>query len=57
LTRARRRVSELFAALGNVESACTWLDHACTSRQTDIVSIKVDPMLDPVRRDPRFLPM
>jgi hypothetical protein len=57
LTRARRHVSELVAALGNVDSAFTWLDHACTSRQADIVSIKVDPMLDPIRRDPKFLPM
>jgi hypothetical protein len=50
-------LSMLFAALGEIDSAFTWLDRAYAARHTDIVSIKVDPMIDPLRGDPRFRPL
>ena len=44
----------LYATVGEIDSAFMFLDRAYTSRQTDIVSMKVDPAMDPLRDDPRF---
>lgn len=47
-------VGALYAAVGETDSAFAWLDRAYAMRQTDIVSMKVDPTMDPLRGDPRF---
>ena len=47
-------VASLHAALGDTDAAFNWLEKAYTSRQTDIVSMKIDPLMDPLRQDPRF---
>lgn len=47
-------VAALFAAVGETDSAFAWLGRAYASHQTDIVSMKIDPMMDPLRKDPRF---
>jgi tetratricopeptide (TPR) repeat protein len=47
-------VAALFAAVGEPDSAFDWLGRAYASHQTDIVSMKIDPMMDPLRNDPRF---
>ena len=47
-------VAALYTAVGEPDSAFAWLDRAYASHQTDIVSMKVDPMMDPLRNDPRF---
>jgi hypothetical protein len=47
-------VACLHAAAGDTDLAFAWLKRAYESRQTDIVSIKVDPQMDALRGDPRF---
>jgi TolB-like protein/Tfp pilus assembly protein PilF len=41
-------------ALGEKDKAIEWLERAYRDRAVDIAPIKVDPMLDPLRGDPRF---
>ncbi|MFP3939340.1 MAG: tetratricopeptide repeat protein [Thermoanaerobaculia bacterium] len=42
------------AALGEVDAAMLWLERSFAERETDLVSLAVDPRLDPLRDDPRF---
>lgn len=44
----------LFAFLGEKEQAFEWLEKAYEERSTVIGALKVDPMLDSIRSDPRF---
>ncbi len=43
-----------YAQLGDTENALHWLGKAYEARSFDILSVKVDPDLDPLRSDPRF---
>ncbi len=45
-------IARIYAQLGNEEQAFEWLEKAYEER--DLVGIKVDPHLDPLRDDPRF---
>ena len=45
----------LYAALGETETAFVWLQRAYDTRQADLASIKIDPALDPIRSDPRYV--
>ena len=47
-------VSTIYAGLGEKEQAFQWLQKADDERNTEIVFMKVDPRLDPLRDDPRF---
>jgi tetratricopeptide (TPR) repeat protein len=40
--------------LGNKEAAFTWLDQAYSAHSTALPSLKVNPIYDPLRDDPRF---
>jgi tetratricopeptide (TPR) repeat protein len=40
--------------LGNREEAFAWLQKACTTHVPEFVNVKVDPIYDPLRLDPRF---
>jgi tetratricopeptide (TPR) repeat protein len=44
----------LFAFLGEREQALEWLEKAQEERSSEIGALKVDPMLDSLRSDPRF---
>jgi len=44
----------IHAALGDLDQAFTLLDRAYDDRGFYIASLKVEPMLDPLRADPRF---
>lgn len=57
LVRQPYFVACLYAAVGDRDSAFAWLDRAYSSRQIDIVSMKIDPEMDPLRSDPRFVPL
>jgi len=44
----------IYIALGEKDQALEWLEKAYQERAAGIVILKVDPMLDPLRSDPRF---
>lgn len=43
-----------YAALGEVDTALTWLERSYELRETDLVNLAVDPRLDALRGDVRF---
>jgi tetratricopeptide (TPR) repeat protein len=43
-----------YAALGDKEQAFQWLEKAYEERDTWLVHLKIDPMLDSLRLDPRY---
>ena len=47
-------VALIYAALGEKDTAFTWLDKAVAERSTFLVYSKWEPRLDPLRSDPRF---
>jgi eukaryotic-like serine/threonine-protein kinase len=44
----------VYAALGDREKAFAWLEKVYEERSTGTFAIKVDPVFDPLRSDPRF---
>jgi DNA-binding winged helix-turn-helix (wHTH) protein/tetratricopeptide (TPR) repeat protein len=44
----------VYIGLGEYDSAFEWLERAYQDRSTYLVYAKTDPLLDPVRSDPRF---
>ncbi|MBC7910356.1 MAG: hypothetical protein H7Y30_07650, partial [Pyrinomonadaceae bacterium] len=47
-------VSCLYAATGDHEKAFAWLEKSYKMRQADLVSMKIDPALDSLRKDARY---
>jgi tetratricopeptide (TPR) repeat protein len=47
--------TEIYAQWGDIRSALDWLEKAYRLRDTDLLVLKADPMMDPLRREPRFL--
>ncbi len=43
-----------YVGLGSNDEAIKWLQQACSDGSNALTSLKVDPMLDPLRGDPRF---
>lgn len=55
----RKYVSSYFmagilAALGELDQAFGWLEKAFAERDPSLTLIRVDPVFDPIRSDPRF---
>jgi Flp pilus assembly protein TadD len=48
-------VSIVFSGLGDKDQAMTWLEKANEERDPWITGLKVEPMFDSLRSDPRFL--
>jgi tetratricopeptide (TPR) repeat protein len=48
------RIAATFGALGDRDQAFAWLEKAYQERSPVLVIVKVDPILDSLRSDPRF---
>jgi TolB-like protein/DNA-binding winged helix-turn-helix (wHTH) protein/Tfp pilus assembly protein PilF len=48
-------VATVFLALGKNDLAMDWLEKALADRSNGLVFLKVEPELDPLRSDPRFI--
>jgi tetratricopeptide (TPR) repeat protein len=48
-------VAHVFVALGDHERALTWLERAVEERAPHVVEMAVEPALDPLRSDLRFV--
>jgi hypothetical protein len=49
-----RGVALVYAALGEIDPAFTWLEKAYERRAESLCNAKTDPKLDRLRGDPRF---
>jgi tetratricopeptide (TPR) repeat protein len=47
-------IALIYAGLSNKDQAFTWLEKAYEDRSVNLVFLKVEPILDPLRSDPRF---
>ena len=45
---------QIYAQWGDRAKALAWLDTAMRQRDTGLVALKADPLLDPLRQEPRF---
>jgi Flp pilus assembly protein TadD len=48
-------IAAIYAALGNKDEALAWLKKACDEHEQGVVDLKVNPRLDTLRADPRFV--
>ncbi|MGH2396099.1 MAG: TPR end-of-group domain-containing protein [bacterium] len=46
-----------YTGLGDKERALEWLEKAFEDRSWEMIRLKIDPRLDPLRADPRFQDM
>ncbi len=49
--------AQIHAQWGNESKALGWLDTAMRLRDTGLIGLKTDPLLDPLRKEPRFQAM
>jgi TolB-like protein/DNA-binding winged helix-turn-helix (wHTH) protein/Flp pilus assembly protein TadD len=47
-------VAETYTALGDFDQAFAWAERTYKEHSPDLIWLKVDPMADPLRSDPRF---
>jgi hypothetical protein len=50
-----RGLALVYAALGEIDTAFNCLEESYEEHEESILSLKVDPKMDPLRSDPRFL--
>ena len=48
------QLASIFASLGDRDKAFEYLDKAYLERDTELVGVKVEPLLEPLHDDPRF---
>lgn len=46
--------AQIFAQWGNTAKALEWLDTAMRLQDSDLVDLRPDPLLDPLRKEPHF---
>jgi len=51
---ASYQYAEIHAQLGEVDAAFASLDRAWQIKDGGLLSLRVDPWIDPIRNDPRF---
>ena len=44
----------IYAQWGNTREALTWLETAVQLRDPELINLKTEPLLDPLRKEPRF---
>jgi two-component SAPR family response regulator len=49
-----RGMAIIYAALGEIDTAFEWLELSYQRREASLCSMKVDPKMEPLRKDPRF---
>jgi tetratricopeptide (TPR) repeat protein len=52
--RAAYDYARIYAQWGNLPQALAWLETALRLRDGNLAAMKVDPLLDPLRKEPRF---
>jgi hypothetical protein len=64
LTEARSKrvvsawgIAVLHASLGDIDDTFRWLEIAIEERSAGLLLLRVHPRLDPIRNDPRYLPV
>jgi len=50
-------IAAVHASLGDIDEAFQWLDIAVAEGASGLVMLRVHPRLDPIRNDPRYLPL
>jgi tetratricopeptide (TPR) repeat protein len=50
----RYEIALVYAGLGRKKEAFKWLEESYSARDVGLLYLKVDPVLDPLRSDPRF---
>jgi len=51
---ASYQYAEIYAQWGNIPKALEWLETAYRTRDPGLLYLKVDPLLDPLRQEPRY---
>ncbi|HYL02705.1 MAG TPA: hypothetical protein VEU54_04740 [Steroidobacteraceae bacterium] len=46
--------AEVYAQWGDAASALQWLDRAVRLRDSGLTALKVDPLMEPLRKEPRY---
>jgi Predicted integral membrane protein len=49
-----RAMAQVYASLGETDIAFSWLEKSYELHEESLISIKMDPKMDPLRTDPRF---
>jgi hypothetical protein len=47
-------IAQAYVGLGEKQQALIWLEKAYAQRSDELVSLKVNPVYDPLRGEPRF---
>jgi len=47
--------AEIYAQWGDTPKALEWLEKALQLRDPGLVDLKADPLMDPLRKEPRFV--
>jgi tetratricopeptide (TPR) repeat protein len=50
----RYEIALVYTGLGNKTEAFKWLEESYKAHDAGLLYLKVDPLLDPLRSDPRF---
>jgi tetratricopeptide (TPR) repeat protein len=51
---AAYQFAEIYAQWGNTSAALEWLEKAFRLHDDGLLGLKTDPLLDPLRKEPRF---